>query len=204
MLLPQWLGEPLAVVTHALAELNVQLGTTGLGSPGPTRPEVSLLILRRWKVGERFKRFPGMLIWYYPGLIFRKYNIWNFYFQVTKFILRASIIWAMRFIVLEIAMKSLNWGIHGDRQMMTSQEEIKFILVRQVPFRDQTCLHRLVSNRYLPVCLPIVADHSERRQRQLMSICFIHLTHWLKIKYYPRPPLTFSRFPNPLRQKSKS
>ena len=108
MLLPQWLGEPLAVVTHTLAELNVQLGTSGLGSPGPTRPEVSLLILMRWKGGERFKRFLWMLTWYYPGLIFRNYNIWNFYFQVTKYILRAPIIYwtlyyerAMRFIVLK-------------------------------------------------------------------------------------------------------
>ena len=147
MLLPQWLGEPLAVVTHALAELNVQLGTSGLGSPGPTRPEVSLLILMRWKVGERFKRFLWMLTWYYPGLIFRNYNTWNFYFQVTKYILREPIIYwtlyyerAMRFIVLKTAMKSLNSGIHGDRQMMISLEETKFISVRQVPLRDQTWL----------------------------------------------------------------
>lgn len=44
----------------------------------------------------------------------------------------------MRFIVPKTAMKSLNSGIHGDRQMMISLEETKFISVRQVPLRDQT------------------------------------------------------------------
>ena len=38
-------------MTHVLAELNVQLGTSGLGGPGPTKPEVSLLILLEWRVG---------------------------------------------------------------------------------------------------------------------------------------------------------
>ena len=45
---------------------------------------------------------------------------------------------------------------------------------------------RLVSDRYLPVCLLVAADHSERRQRQLMSFCSLYLTHcWLKIRHCP-------------------